>query len=699
MSRYSLALACVFAMTMTSLAGTPVPPSPEKIAHKREIHGYTLLDPYFWMRERDNPKVLEHLKAENAYTEAVLGHTKALQGRLYDEMLARIKQTDESVPYPRRGYWYSTRTVEGKPFPIFVRRAGKSDGPEEIMLDVNETVKDLPNGSARPVAITVDSKLMAYAVDPTGGRVNTVRFREIDTGRELPEKIENASGDVVIANDNKTVFYTTLDHALRPDKVWRLVLGSGRPAELLVEEADDKFFVGLDRSQSDRYIFMTFFSQKTTEARFIDADQPGGAFTTIEPRRQGVEYSVDHHHDRFFITHNEDAINFTLVETPVRSPGRANWKTVIPHRADVFLQGTTSFKGHMIIQARERGLPVLRVRDFKTGADRLIETPEVSYTLGAATNAEYDTTKFRFAYASPVTPSSIFEYDVVTHERTLLKEQPVLGGYDRTKYRVERVYAKAKDGAEVPVTIVSRTDVTRDGSAPALLEGYGSYGFSNDAGFSSTEISLLDRGFVLATAHIRGGSEKGRLWYEQGRLMNKRNTFTDFVAAAEFLVKERYTKPARLAIRGGSAGGLLMGAVVNLRPDLFRAVIADVPFVDVMNTMLDPDLPLTVIEYEQWGNPNDKSAFDYMMSYSPYDNVKDAAYPDILTMVGFHDSNVPYWEGAKWAARIRDHVKNNAVVLVHCNLDAGHGGASDRYKRLREEAFRYAFILDRLGVQ
>jgi len=698
-NRAAVVLVCA-AMINPLLAATaaPTPPAPEKIAHTRAIHGYTLSDPYFWLRERDNSKVMEHLKAENAYTDAVMAHTKDLQAKLYDEMLARIKQTDESVPYPRKGYWYSTKTQEGKPYPIFTRRKATIDGPEQVMLDVNETVKDLPNGSAGPVGISPDSRIMAFAVDPTGGRVSTIRFKVIDTGELLPDIIEGASGNMVFANDNKTIFFTTLDPAVRPDKAWRLVLGSGAKPTLVYHETDERFFVGVDKPLSEKFIFLSMSSQKTSEVRYLDADAPAGEFKPIEPRKQGVEYSVDHHGDQFFITHNEDAINFTLVSAPIDKPGKANWKTVIPHRADVLIQGTTSFKDHMIVTAREKGLPVLRVRSF-AGSEYVIDTPEVSYTLGGSTNADYDTTKFRFAYSSPLTPSSIFEVDVKSKERKLLKEQPVLGGYDRTKYQVERVNARAKDGTDVPVTIVHRKGLARDGTAPALLEGYGSYGFSNDAGFSSAEISLLDRGFVLATAHIRGGSEKGRLWYEQGRLNNKKNTFSDFVAAADFLVSEKYTSTPHLAIRGGSAGGLLMGAVVNLRPELFKAVIADVPFVDVINTMLDPDLPLTVIEYEQWGNPNEKAPFDYIMSYSPYDNVKPAAYPDILTMVGFHDSNVPYWEGAKWAAKIRDAKTNDATVLVRCNLEAGHGGASDRYKRLREEAFRYAFLLDRLGVK
>lgn len=690
------------------VAAAVIPPAPIPASKpfRREIHGRVMEDPFFWLRERENPEVIAHLKAENAYSDAMLAHTKGLQERLYNEMLGRIKQTDDSVPYPRDGWWYITRFIEGQEHAVYVRRKGGPDGPEQVLLDENLAVKDQPNGSASVVTVSPDTRLIAWGLDPTGGRRLTIRFKDMETGKDLPEVIENASGDIVFANDNRTVFYVTLDHALRSDKVWRLKLGEpGAKPELVHHETDERFVCGLSRPLNKKVILLTLFSMKTTEVRFVPADQPGGEFRVIEPRRQGIEYSVDHRGDRFYILHNEGAMNFTLASAPVESPGRANWTTVIPHRSDVFLQDVTSMARHMVITGRQNGLPVIRVVPFGEQGPRMeeehtIQMPEVSYALSPATNAEYDTDEFRFVYQSPVTPRSTFAYDMKARTRTLLKEQPVLGGYDRTRYTVERKEARASDGETIPITIVFRNDVKRDGSAPALLEGYGSYGFSSDADFSSMQLSLLDRGLVLATAHIRGGSEKGRGWYEAGRMMNKRNTFTDFIAAADFLIQNGYTSPARLAIRGGSAGGLLMGAVTNMRPELFRAVVADVPFVDMMNTMLDDDLPLTVIEYEQWGNPKEKDAFEYMMTYSPYDNVKKLPYPDVFALVGFHDSNVPYWEGAKWVAKLRQaNVRPNATFLLHTNLDAGHGGTSGRYGRLREEALRYAFILDRLGVR
>lgn len=682
----------------------PTPPKAEKIAHEREIHGLKLTDEYFWLRERDNPKVLEHLKAENEYTRVMTSHTEPLQSELYQEMLGRIKQTDLSVPSPKSGYLYYSRTEEGKAHPIYCRKKGSESAPEQVLLDVNETVKDLPNGMAGPVAYSPDSNIMAYMVDPTGGRVLTIRFKDLTTGKDLPDTIENAAGSVVIAQDNKTVFYTTLDKALRPDTVWRHRLGEDVSKDQKIHtESDERFFVGVDASLSEQYIFMSMGSMKTTEVWYLksaDAGKEGkaGEFRVIKPREQGVEYGVAQHEDTFYIWHNKNALNFTLVKTPASDPAESNWKTVIPASDATLIESVECFKNHMVITGRENGLPALWVRDLKSGEQHAIGFPEQAYTLSAAQNREYDTSKFRLAYSSPITPGSVFEYDMATRQRTLLKERPVLGGYDRSKYAVEHVMAKAADGAEIPLTIVHLKTVTADGQNPCLLYAYGSYGLSTDAGFSSNIISLLDRGVVYALAHIRGGSEKGRSWYESGRLMNKKNTFTDYIACAEHLTKSGWTTKSRLVGMGGSAGGLLMGAVANMRPDLFKAIVAEVPFVDMINTMLDPDLPLTVIEYEQWGNPNEKDAFEYMRSYSPYDNVAKKEYPAILAMTGFHDSNVSYWEPAKWVQRLRDNTTGKRPILLKVNLDAGHGGASDRYAALKEDAFMYAFVLDQVGA-
>jgi oligopeptidase B len=677
----------------------PQAPRPERIPHTREIHGRTLEDPYFWLRERDNPKVLEHLKSENGCAAAVMAGTESLQKALYDEMLARIKQTDLSVPYRKNGWWYYSRTEEGKSYPIHCRRQGSIETPEEITLDVNELADGKPFLIARPIAVSPDTKILAYGVDLTGGRRLTIYFKHLTTGELLPDRLENCSGSLAWYADSRAVIYTTLDHAVRSDKAFRHRLGTDPASDALVHhETDEKFGLGVRKTLSERFILLTMGSMKTSEARFAPADDPGAPFAVIEPRREGVEYEVDHHGDRFLINHNDGALNFTLVEAPVAAPGRANWKTLIPHRDDVLLQGTIAFKNHLVVRTRQRGLPVLQVRRFDTADAHAIDFPESSYALFPSINPEFETPMLRFDYTSLITPNSVFEYDMNTRQSRLLKEQPVLGGYDRSNYVTERLYARAPDAAEVPIALVYRKGLKRDGSAPALLNGYGSYGANTDASFSSNIISLLDRGFVYARAQIRGGSEKGRAWYEAGRLMNKRNTFTDFIAAAEMLVQQGYTSPARLAIRGGSAGGLLMGAVTNMRPDLFRVVVADVPFVDVINTMLDDDLPLTVIEYDQWGNPHDKAAFEYIFSYSPYDNIAPRAYPSILATVGLNDSNVPYWEGTKWVAKLRDVTTSGNPVLLKANLDAGHGGASGRYQALEEEAFRYAFMLSQMGI-
>jgi oligopeptidase B len=690
------------------------PPQAARIPHRREIHERTDIDEYFWLRERDNPKVMEHLKAELAYTDARTAHLSPLVDSVYAEMLSRLQQTDLSVPYRDNGFFYYVRTEEGKAYPIFCRRPAPNDGsmidagtaPEQILLDVNILAKDKPTLFVRPLGVSPDNTILAYGEDPTGGRIITIRFKNLKTGALLPDVIENASGDFEWFDDNRTFVYATLDHALRSAKVLRSTLGAGTVApELILDETDERFDVGVSRTLSGRYVAITSSSMTTSEWRMIRADSPDAKPIIITPRRDGIEYSVTHHaeSDRFFILHNHNALNFTLSEAPAANPVISNWKTVIPERSDAYLTGVTAFRDFLLIESRENGVPALRVRRFDTNDDRRIDFTEDSYTVDAGPNAEYATNVLRFSYSSFTTPPSVFDENVVSHQRTLLKEQPVPGGYDRTKYTSKRYYAKAPDGAEVPVALVFRTDLHRpDAPAPTLLYSYGSYGFSTDVRFNTGIFSLLDRGMVFAIAQIRGGSEKGRAWYEQGRMMNKRNTFTDFIAAAEFLIANNFTTPAQLAIRGGSAGGLLMGAVTNMRPDLFRAVVADVPFVDVINTMLDDDLPLTVAEFEQWGNPRDKPAFDYMISYSPYDNVAPKPYPAVLATTGFFDSQVSYWEPAKWVQRLRDNTTSDPTsrpILLKINLEAAHGGASGRYERMEEDAFRYAWVLDQLGIK
>ncbi len=676
------------------------PPRPERIEKVREIHGERIVDEYAWMRERENPKVLEHLRAENAYAKEVMADAESLQRRLYDEMLGRIKQTDMSVPTREDGYLYYFRTEEGKGYRTYGRRKDQTDAPEEVTLDVNALAAGKAFLIAGPFEVSPDTKVLAYGVDPTGARRWTIRFKDLTTGKELEDKVENASGNFTWAADSRTYFYGTLDDAVRSDKVWRRRLGDDpSAAELIHHEKDERYSVGVGTTPSEKYILLRLGSMKTSEVWYLDAKDSTGQFRVIEPRREGVEYSVDHHGDRFFILHNDGALNFTLCEAPVAKPGRANWRTVIPHREDTFLVRLQCFAGHLAISQRENGLQQIRVRRLSDGAEHMVSMPDAAYALSPSANTEFETARLRFEYSSPITPQSVFEYDMETRARTLLKEQPVLGGYDRTRYTVERIQAPAPDGQLVPVTVTYPKGLTRGGKNPCLLVSYGSYGSSSDPSFRSHLVSLLDRGFVCATAHIRGGSDKGRGWYEAGRLMNKKNTFTDFIAAAEFLVAEKYTSPDRLAIRGGSAGGLLMGAVINASPDLFAVCIADVPFVDVINSMLDPGLPLTVAEYEQWGNPNERAAFEYMRSYSPYDNVGAKGYPDILATTAWNDSQVCFWEPAKWVARLRDRKTGDGVVVLKTNLDSGHGGASDRYKAIEEEAFRYAFILDRLGIR
>jgi oligopeptidase B len=576
------------------------------------------------------------------------------------------------------------------------------EAPEEVMLDVNKVAEGNPFMFAMPEAVSPDNRVLAWMQDLNGGRRFSLHFRDLSSGKDLPETVENTSGSFAWGADSATFYYVTLDPAVRPDKVWRAKLGqTPLSPEMLHDEKDERFFADVSLTRSRQFVVMTLRSMKASEARVLRADDLSGQFRVVEPRVQGMEYSIEHQGDRFFILHNdgEKSLNFQLDAAPVDKPGRANWKNVIAHRDDTYLTGIEAFKDYLVIQQRRNGLPEIRVRRVSDGAEHTVEQKEASYSTSPAVNKEYDTTQFRFSYTSPVTPQSVFEYDLASKERKLLKEQPVLGGYDRSKYQVERIYAPAPDGEQVPVTVLMRRGTAKDGKAPALLTAYGSYGASSDASFNSAIFSLVDRGFVFALAHIRGGSEKGRSWYENGRLMHKKNTFTDFIAAAEFLVKEKYTSPQKLAIRGGSAGGMLMGAVVNMRPDLFAVCIADVPFVDVINTMLDDSLPLTVIEFEQWGNPKERAAFEYMRSYSPYDNVKKQAYPAILSMTGLHDSQVCYWEPTKWVAKLRENTTSGNPIVLKINMDAGHAGNSDRYKAIEDNAYRFAFILERMGMR
>jgi oligopeptidase B len=675
-----------------------VPPIARVERRVHSLHGETRIDEYFWLRDRSDPEVLAYLEAENRYTEAVMRHTEALQEQLYQEMRGRIKETDLSVPERVDDYFYYTRTEAGGQYPILCRRRGSLEAPEEVLLDQNPLAANHAYFKIGISEVSPDHRLLAYSVDTSGAEEFTLYIKDLTTGQLLAESIGETSVGVTWANDSRTLFYTLLDHARRPCRLYRHLVGTSPTSDVLVYfEPDESFFLDINRTRSRRYLLLDIASHSTSEVRFLDADQPDGVFQVVQPRESGIEYSVEHHDERFFITTNDGAPNFRLVQAPVASPSKANWTPVLPYRPEVKLDETDAFRSHLVVYEREAGLRQIRIMDLASRQEHLVPFPEPVYTLRAHENPEFETTLLRFTYTSLVTPSSVVEYDMAEHTWTVRKQTEVRGGYDPTLYRSERVFATAPDGERVPISLVYRTPLELNGQRPLLLNGYGAYGLSYDPSFSSNTLSLLDRGFVVAIAHVRGGEEMGRPWYEGGKLLNKRSTFTDFIASAEQLVEAGYTSRDRLVINGGSAGGLLMGAVTNLRPDLFRVVLAEVPFVDVVNTMLDASLPLTVIEYDEWGNPNEPEAYDYIRSYSPYDNIEAKDYPHMLVTAGLNDPRVAYWEPAKWTARLRATKTNGNRLLLRTNMGAGHGGASGRYDFLREIAFKYAFVLDLLG--
>jgi oligopeptidase B len=673
------------------------PPVARVVPRVELVHGQRREDDYFWLRDRTDPAVLAYLEAENSYTAIAMRHTEPLQERLYEEMRGRIKETDLSVPERIDEYLYYSRTEAGGQYPIFCRRRGK-DAREEVLLDQNPLAAGHAYFRLGASAVSPDHRLLAYSVDTSGSEEFTLYFKDLTTGELLAESIPNTSHGAAWANDSRTLFYTVLDEAHRPCRVYRHTVGTNPTEDVLVYfEPDAAFFLDVSRTRSRKYLLLDISSHSTSEVRFVSADHPENPFSMVQPRAPGVEYTVTHHDDRFFITTNDGAPNFRLVEAPVASPGREHWAPVLPYRSAVKLDATDAFKEHLVIYERASGLRQIRVLDLISGGEHLVSFPEPVYTVRSHANPEFDTTLLRFTYTSLVTPSSVVDYDMAQHTWAVRKQTEVLGGYDPTLYRSERGFATAPDGTAVPVSIVYRLPLHPDGQRPLLLHGYGAYGLSYDPMFSSNTLSLLDRGFVVAIAHVRGGEELGRSWYDDGRLLNKRNSFTDFIAAAAHLIGTGYTSPDRLVISGGSAGGLLMGAVTNMRPDLFRVVLADVPFVDVVNTMLDASLPLTVIEYDEWGNPNERAAYDYIRSYSPYDNVRPMNYPHILVTAGLNDPRVAYWEPAKWTAKLRAKKTDNNRLLLRTNMGAGHGGPSGRYDYLREIAFKYAFVLDVLG--
>lgn len=678
-------------------ASAPAPPIAKKVPKATEINGHKLVDNYFWLRDKTNPEVKAYLDAENAYTDSVMKPTEPLQKKLYDELLGRVKETDVDVPYKYGDYFYYSRTEAGKQYPIRCRRQGSMDSPEQVVLDVNELAKAQPFMSVAAYEVSDDGNLLAYSTDNTGFRQYTLAVKDLRTGKLLSDHIEK-TGSVAWASDSKTVFYTVEDSAKRQYRLYRHSVGTSGPNDLVYEEKDARFSVEAFKTRSKAYIFLISGSHTTSEARYIPADQPLAAWKVIEPRRQDIEYYPDHNGDFFYIRVNDTGRNYRLVKAPVSAPGKANWQEVIPHRPSVMLDDTDFFKNYYVTYEREHGLPQISVADLQSGRSRRLTFPEPAYVTLPYVNREYDTTKFRYNYQSFVTPQSIYEYDMATGDAALLKRKEVPGGYDATSYQVEQLYATAPDGAKVPISVVYLKGKKLDGAGPLYLYAYGSYGISIDITFNSNIFSLVDRGVVYAVAHPRGGGEMGKTWHDAGRMMRKKNTFTDFVTCADYLLGKGYGSKDKLVIEGGSAGGLLMGAVTNMRPDLFKAVIAKVPFVDVMNTMLDESLPLTVTEFEEWGNPKEKPAFDYMLSYSPYDNIQSKAYPNMLVKTSFNDSQVMYWEPAKYVAKMRVTRSDHNTLILKTNMGAGHGGASGRYDRLHEAAFDYAFILNQVGI-
>jgi oligopeptidase B len=678
-------------------AGAPQPPMAEKKTKTTNIHGTTLVDDYFWLREKTNPAVMSHLQAEDAYTETVMKPTAALQEKLYKEMLSHIKQTDTNVPYRSGNYFYYSRTEEGKQYPIYCRKKGSVEAAEEVVLDENELAKGQKFMSVGAFSPSDDGNLLAYSTDNTGYRQYVLQVKDLRTGQLFPERIERVTS-FAWANDNKTFFYVTEDAVTkRSDKFFRHVLGTGK-TDLVFDEKDELFDIGTYRTRDKAVIFLQMFSKTSNEARYLRADDPNGTLKVIIPRTPEHEYDVDYRDNLFYIRTNKGAKNFRIVTAPVNDPSEKNWKEFVAHNPAVKIDGISLFADHAVLSEWEGGLQQLEVINFKTNKRNRITFPEPVYAVELGDNREYNTSVVRYNYESLVTPESVFDYDMNTGKSTLLKQTDVPGGFDRNNYQSERVFATAADGTKIPMSMVYRKGVKMDGSAPLLLYGYGSYGYSIPPTFSSRRLSLLDRGVIFVIGHIRGGGELGEEWRQAGRMMNKMNTFTDFIACAETLIKNKYTSKDRLVIQGGSAGGLLMGAVSNLRPDLFKAVVSQVPFVDVLNTMLDASLPLTTSEYIEWGNPNEKAAFDYMKTYSPYDNIAKKDYPATLVKVSVNDSQVPYWEGAKLVAKLRTMKTDHNPLLLKVNFGAGHGGASGRYDALRETAFDYAFMLWQMGV-
>lgn len=676
------------------------PPVAAKKPKNLTIHNHTRTDNYFWMNERDTPEVLEYLKSENAYTDSVMTPYSALREKLFLEMKGRIKKTDMSVPYRLRGYWYYVRYEEGKEYPIYCRKKDTLDNAEEIILNVNELAQGQSYCEVTGLTVSVNNEWLAFGIDTVSRRQYTLRIVNLATGEYSPEQVKNTDGSYVWANDNETLFYDVKDEeTLRTFQVKKHTLGQAPETdELVFEETDETFYCSVSKTKSNRYIFISSYSTVSAEERFVDADTPHGEFCIVTPRRRDHLYYVTHFGSDFYIRTNAGAINFKLVKTPVNNTNENGWKEVVSHREEVLLENTDCFEDHLVLEERENGLTYIRVKAWNNTSDVRIDVGEPAYTIYADTNPDFNTERLRYNFSSPKTPSSVVEYNMHTQEKNLLKQQEVVGGHNPDDYETERVWVKIHDGKKVPMTLLYKKGLAKDETNPTLLYGYGSYGITVDPMFSSYRLSLVNRGFIFAIAHIRGGQDLGRAWYENGKMLHKKNTFLDFISCAEFLVTEKYTSPNHLYAMGGSAGGLLMGAVMNMRPDLFNGILAAVPFVDVVTTMLDESIPLTTGEFDEWGNPKNEEYYRYILSYSPYDNVSAKKYPNILVTTGYHDSQVQYWEPAKWVAKLRELKTDDNVLLFQCEMDAGHGGKSGRFERLKEIALDYSFMLMLEGI-
>ncbi|MCK4935357.1 MAG: S9 family peptidase [Elusimicrobiales bacterium] len=690
----------VFFMTITTQAVQAIePPVAEKILHKIKHLGHERIDNYFWLKERKNPKVTKYLKAENAYAASVMKHTDKFQEKLFTEMKSRIKKDDSSVPVKDGEYYYYSRYTKGKEYPIYARKHKTLKAAEEIILDVNKIAKGHAFCNVRFPKVSFDHKKIAFVVDTKGRRFYTIYFKDLTTGKILEEKISNTAGNLAWANDNKTIFYVKQNpKTLRWEKVLKHVLGSKKDKEIFFEK-DDTFDIGLGKSKTDKYIFMSIAATLSSEYRILDANNPDGEFKLFYKRRPKLEYDIDDGGDVFYITHNDKAKNFKVSTCPKDKTDKTHWTDIVEHRKDVLVEYIDVYKKHLIVKEIKNGLGALRIIERDGKKEHNIKFNDPAYIVDIGGNPDYASKVLRFTYESLTTPDSVYDYNMRTRKKKLKKQQEVLGDFKPENYVSKRLWFKSRDGVKVPMSIVYRKGMIKNGKNPLHIYSYGSYGSSSEPYFSTVRLTLLDRGFICAIAHIRGGSEMGRHWYDDGKLLKKKNTFYDFIDATKFLVSEGYSSPEHIYAEGGSAGGLLMGAISNMAPKLYNGILAGVPFVDVITTMLDTDIPLTTSEYDEWGNPNEKKYYDYMLSYSPYDNVKAQKYPNMLITAGLHDSQVQYWEPAKWAAKLRDMKTNDNLVILKTDMEVGHGGKTGRFEGLKLVAFEYAFMFNLEGIK